>query len=325
MNNSLSSTSRQGDSFRSCKPQSGQSAVMDENLPTFSVIIPAFNEELGLAPTLAALEDALPAKDFEIIVVDDGSTDRTAEIARQFSRIALIQHSSNRGYGSAIQTGTLASKGRYIIWCDSDGQHRIEDLLGVAETISKGDLDYVIGTRDTRSHEVLNRRFGKAILRTVVGLAAGQPIRDFNCGLRGFKRSLLKRYLHLLPPGFGASTTTTLLMLERHYKGSFYPVVILERLGKSTVRQVRDGLRTLMLILRIFLIFKPMLFFGSIGAASVAIGSIYGVWVSLSDRAGFPVLAAAVIIFGFQALFFGLICDQISGIRRERMQENCEE
>lgn len=287
--------------------------------PIFSVVIPAFNEEAGIGATLESLVTDPIAKKFEIIVVDDGSTDRTREIVSSFQGVKLISHPTNQGYGAAIRSATIAAAGEFIIWFDSDGQHRVEDLLSVAEALQGEELDYVIGKRDKRSHEVFNRRFGKALLRWAARIAAGQPVQDFNCGLRGFRRTVLVKYLHLLPKGFGASTTTTLLMLEQSYRGRFIPVVIKERVGKSTVRQVRDGVRTLMLMLRIFLIFKPMLFFGSIGGASILLGFAYGVVEALARKQGFPVLAAVVILFGFQSLFFGLICDQIGGITRERM------
>lgn len=282
-----------------------------------SILIPAFNEEQGLPPVLRALlaEEALAGA--EIIVVDDGSRDGTAAAVAAFPQVRLVRHRVNRGYGSAIRSAAQVAKGELIAWYDADGQHRVEDLLKVLAAMRAGELDYCIGIRDAASHQVANRKFGKWILRRVVEWAAGQPVSDFNSGLRAFRREVLNRYVHLLPKGFGASTTTTLLMAERSYNGGEVPITVLERVGKSSVKQFRDGCRTLMIILRILLIFKPLQFFGRIGGGLLVIGALYGAVNAFATKTGFPVLAVAIMIIGIQALFFGLIADQISALRRE--------
>lgn len=292
---------------------------MTPEAPTFSVIIPAYNEEAGIGATLSELMTA-NLNETEIIVVDDGSKDRTAvEVARFVPDIRLIQHRTNRGYGSAIATGARHARGRYILWYDSDGQHQPADLLRLMNLLSEKQLEYCIGVRVTGSYEDPRRRFGKFILRIVVRMVVGQPVADFNSGLRGFQCDILLRYLHLLPPGFGASTMTTLLMYERNHVGEEIPITARERIGKSSVKQFRDGVRTLMIILRIFLLFRPMHFFGGIGLALIAVGSIYGFAEAISVRQGFPVFGALIIILGIQSLFFGLLNDQLSLLRRERL------
>jgi len=286
----------------------------------FSIIIPAYNEEEGILEVLTDLCQRNDLLDTEIIVVDDGSTDRTGDIVSTFQRVKYSRHPHNRGYSSAIKTGIKISTSKYVIWFDADGQHRTDDLIMVADTLKRKKLDYCIGVRDAKSHRVFNRRFGKFILKLAVTFAAGRNIGDFNSGLRGFKREVIMQYLHLLPKGFGASTTTSLLMVENSHVGEEVPITVLSRTGKSSVRQIRDGLRTLMLILRIFLIFKPLHFFGGIGGLSIFVGSIYGISEAIIYRLGFPVFAAILIIFGIQSLFFGLLCDQISALRRERLE-----
>jgi hypothetical protein len=186
--------------------------------------------------------------------------------------------------------------------------------------LKEHDLDYCIGVRNSKSHRDFERRLGKFLLRMAVQMTAGRHINDFNSGLRGFKREVLVRYLHLLPKGFGASTTTTLLMLERGYYGEEVPITVLKRVGKSSVRQLRDGFRTLTIIMRLFLLFKPMKFFGSLGFLLVLAGSAYGIERALTLRQGVPVLAALVIILGIITVFIGLISDQISTSRLERLE-----
>jgi glycosyltransferase involved in cell wall biosynthesis len=285
----------------------------------FSVIIPAYNEAVGITQTLAALCQYPGLDQAEIIVVDDGSTDETAMQVAAFPRIQLVCHKTNKGYGAAIATGVRASHGQYVVWYDADGQHRPEDLLTVVGTLIENDLDYCIGIRGAQSYEDPRRRLGKFILRQVVKLVVDQPVPDFNSGLRGFRKEVLAQYLHLLPKRFGASTMTTLLMIERNHVGESVPIVVQQRVGTSSVRQLRDGVATLMIILRIILLFKPMLFFGGIGAALIVGGSLYGFVEAFSVREGFPVFGALIIILGVQALFFGLLNDQISLMRRERL------
>ncbi len=288
--------------------------------PDVSVIIPAYNESGGIAHTLDELTQEPALANAEIIVVDDGSTDDTAAQVTKFPRVRLIRHHGNKGYGTALKTGVKASTGRIIAWFDADGQHRTADLVAVIDAMIAQDLDYCIGVRDARSHDVRSRKLGKFILKQSVRFAAGQPVSDFNSGLRAYRREVILPYLHLMPKGFGASTTMTLLMIERGYVGGEVPIVVRERIGKSSVKQFRDGMRTLMIILRIFLLFKPLVFFGGIGGLLIAGGSLYGFYEAILFREGFPVFGAVIIILGVQAFFFGLLSDQVSHLRRERFE-----
>lgn len=283
-----------------------------------TILIPAYNEQEGIGATLASLLDEPRLAGCEIIVIDDGSTDATAEIVRTFPAVRLLQHPINRGYGSAIRSGARAARGEYILWFDSDGQHRVEDLLAVADRLISDRLEYVIGVRGADSHVDRERRLGKWLLRLAVNFAAGRSVPDFNSGLRGFKREILLGYLHLLPRGFGASTLTTLLMIEGNHYGAAVPILVRPRVGKSTVRQLRDGARTLRIILHILLLFKPLQFFGITGALLILAGLVYGFIKAWLNRMGFPVFASLLIILGVQAFFFGLLADQISALRRER-------
>lgn len=286
--------------------------------PLISVIIPAYNEEAGIAKTLTLLREEQYLDEAEIIVVDDGSTDNTARIVESFPTIRLIRHPFNRGYGSAICTGTRAAKGDYIFWFDSDGQHQVTDLVSICKKLTENHLEFCIGVRDEASYQDPNRKLGKWLLRQSVNFSVGQKVPDFNSGLRGFRRDILLRYLHLLPRGFGASTLTTLLMIESSHFGTTIPITVQKRIGKSAVKQFRDGMRTLQIILHIVILFKPLKFFGGVGTFLVAIGALYGVIKASINNLGIPVLALLIMVLGIQSFFFGLLCDQISALRRER-------
>ena len=289
-----------------------------------SILIPAFNEEKGLAQTLSELTSYDALRDAEIIVVDDGSTDYTAAIAAEFSGVTVVRHRRNRGYGSAIKSGAEYATGDYIAWYDADSQHRPQDLVALLTKLITEDLDYCIGVRGKDSFVDKSRVLGKLVLKWVVGFLAGQA-GDFNSGLRGFKKSVLLPYLGLLPKRFGASTVTTVLMLENNHEGAEIPCTVRQREGKSTVRQFRDGFQTIVLILNLILLFRPMQIFGSIGGIFIGVGSLYGFARALMHRGGIPTLAAIVIIFGIQILLFGILSGQISQLRRDSVELQAKE
>jgi glycosyltransferase involved in cell wall biosynthesis len=291
----------------------------EPSVPRFSILLPAFNEAEGIVPALQELKKAIPA-DAEIIVIDDGSTDATPERAAAVKGVRLVRHPINRGYGASLVTGMRAAGGEYVCWYDADGQHRPQDALAVCRTLAEAHLDYCIGVRGADSHADRRRKLGKWVLGWAVRIIAGRPVADYNSGLRGFRREVILRYAHLLPKRFGASTVSTLLMLERGYRGKEIPIVVRQRIGKSSVRQVRDGTQTLLLLLRLILLFNPLRFYGGLGLFLMGVGFIYGIYRAYMERLGFPVLGALVMILGIQCLVFGLLADQISALRRERFE-----
>ena len=289
-----------------------------------SLIIPCFNEEENVGALLETLSSNAVLKESEIIVIDDGSSDRSVEIIERLSatlvNFKLIKHPRNQGYGYALVSGMKAAKSENIIWMDSDGQHRLRDVERVLEQLSKEDIDYVVGERDKASHQVRTRVFGKFILRNFIKLTGVGKIQDFNSGLRGFKRRIIIKYLHLLIGGFGASTVTTLLLEMRGYHGVSVSITVDGRLGTSSVKQVRDGLRTITLILRAALLFRPLRFFTTMGVCLFLSGLMYGFYVALLEQTGFPVFGSLLVLAGLQTIFLGLVSDQISQMRIERLE-----
>lgn len=291
---------------------------MIKNSKKISVIIPAYNESAGIAAVLKELTENIDLEETEIIVIDDGSTDNTAEIVRGFPEVKLIGHAVNKGYGTAIKTGVKNANGEIVVWYDSDGQHRPEDLKKIVAEVVEKNLDYCIGVRGKDSCVDKTRIVGKFILRLFLRIFTRQPVSDFNSGLRAFKRSVLVKYLSFLPKRFGASTVTTMLMQEEDYIGAEVPITVRKRMGKSSVRQIRDGCQTIALILNIILLFHPMRVFGSLGTIMILTGVVYGGICAIMWNAGLPVFAAVMILFGVQLFCFGLLSHQISCMRKVR-------
>lgn len=283
-----------------------------------SVIIPAYNEAQGIEETLTELAEYVP-EEYEILVIDDGSTDNTFSIVSnmKYPNIRCIQHNRNKGYGSAIKTGCKNAVGDIVVWYDADGQHRPVDLMAVVKKMVENNWDYCIGIRTKESHCDRNRKLGKFILSKIVNLLAREPMKDFNSGLRAFRRTVLLKYLPLLPSRFGASTVTTFIMQETDCEGGECEFLLRKRVGKSTVRPIRDGIRTIMLIMNIIILFRPKEVFGTVGLLAIVVGVLYGIVKAFTLGLGIPVLSAILCIFGIETFFFGIISAQISQLRLE--------
>ena len=282
------------------------------NASTVSIVIPAFNEEKAIGPVVDALYSKFP--EAELIVVDDGSTDGTAKHATS-SGAKVIKHEFQRGYGASLRTGTEAATREYVLFCDGDGQHSAEDaenLIGACD-----DYDLVIGVRGSDSHQALLRRPGKFLLRLCVNFLAGGKIPDFNSGLRVFKRDILKRYLHLMPNGFSFSTTSTFALLKGNRRISYVPITVQKRIGKSTVNQLKHGPQTIMLILRLAVLFEPLKVFLSV-AGFLFLLTIASFAIDLVNKSGIADTTVILSIATIIIFMFGLLCDQVSAIRREK-------
>jgi glycosyltransferase involved in cell wall biosynthesis len=297
----------------------------DERLPQrvdwadLSVVIPAYNEQRGIVATLEALRRECP--EAEVLVIDDGSADLTALRARGVPGVKVISHAMNRGYGGAIKTGVRNASRRCVAWYDADGQHRPQDLLAVAAPVVAGLEDVVIGVRGRDSAVQRDRVAGKWVLALAARWISREDIPDLNSGLRCFRTEVIRRYLHLLPDGFSASTTSTLMVMKRGYRVGYAPIRVHPRVGTSTVRIVADGLRTLQLITRIVVLFEAFRVFTTLGALLFVPGVLYSiVWATFVGQ-GVPTLGAMMVITGVFTFFMGILADQIAELRKERFED----
>ena len=268
-----------------------------------TVIIPVYNEEEAIRETLDELLPLIERNDWQLIVVNDGSNDGTGAILENYiNRLRVISHPYNRGYGAALKTGIRASESELLAIYDSDGQHRPEDLLRLYNEASE--LDMVIGERAAGSRVDLFRVPGKWLLTRAANFIVGRKITDINSGLRVFRRTFIKKILHLMPEGFSFTSTSTVAAMKMGFLVKFVPIQTRKRIGTSTVRQVRHGFTVLMLILRLVVLFSPLRIFMPVSIALAVLGVVYGAYVIVTVRLTLANGALALLAGGSDDLFF---------------------
>jgi glycosyltransferase involved in cell wall biosynthesis len=283
------------------------------NPSSVTIIVPAYNEENAIGQVVEKLHEQLP--EVEMIIVNDGSTDRTAEQARK-QGVEVVDHLYNRGYGAALKTGLRKASRDYVLFCDGDGQHTVEDVKRLIREADGHDM--VVGQRVRGSHVNFARAPGKAVLIIFANLLAGHRIPDLNSGLRIFKKDVLMRYLHLMPDGFSFSTTSTFAMLKTNQVIKYVPIKSKARVGTSTVRPLRDGSKSIMLMLQLMVLFESMKVFLSFAAVLFTLSCVSCLNDLLTGDRGVGDTTVTLAVSTLLVFLFGLLCDQISAARREK-------
>ena len=276
-----------------------------------SVVIPAFNEGHAVADVVRALVAAGPWH--EIIVVDDGSTDQTAEHARAAGAV-VVRHPYNKGNGAAVKSGIRHAGGEYVLIVDADGQHQPADARRLVARL--GEFDLVVGARSKATQASSARLVGNAALNRLAGYLTGRPIPDLTSGFRAARREYLREFIHLLPNGFSTPTTTTLAFIRAGYNVTFEPVEARPRVGKSKIRLARDGVKFFLILLRVITIFSPFRVFLPISLASFLLGFAYAVWNLVAEHK-LPNGAVLLLLFSVVVFLVGLVSEQIAALRTE--------
>lgn len=264
-----------------------------------AVVIPAYNEERGVASSIEQIREALERTDlcFTIVVVDDGSTDGTADAA-EAAGVRVLRLGHNGGYGAALKAGIKATRSTFVAITDADGTYpgeRIPDLYREAL-----DVDMVVGARSPAAAGMQAvRRPAKRFLTWLASYLAGTKIPDLNSGLRVVRRSALMRFLPILPSGFSFTTTITLSLLCTEHRVSYVPIKYGKRIGQSKIRAF-DFFSFVILVLRAILLFNPLKVFLPAGAIVFLFGlgklcyDIFANW-NLSESAVMAILAAVIL------------------------------
>lgn len=297
--------------------------------PTFlgkepvSVIIPAYNEEVGVGTQIDDIRQALVSAEIphEIIVIDDGSDDETVERALE-AGARVLQHAKNRGYGASLKTGIMAAEHEIITIIDADGTYPSDQIPKLVTELETADMAVGARTGD-EVHIPLVRRPAKWILRRLANHIAGQTIPDLNSGLRVFRRSCVQQYFSVLSDQFSFTTTVTLAYMADNYRVVYSPINYYKRIGKSKIIP-RHFMDFVILVFRMAMLFQPLrvfiplaLLFGSLGFGKIVFDIIAAFqrtgilsWSILIE----PVLSTSAIlmlIVGLQLLLIGMVADGV--------------
>ncbi|MFA6525947.1 MAG: glycosyltransferase family 2 protein [Candidatus Buchananbacteria bacterium] len=278
-----------------------------------SIVIPAFNEEKGITASLAKLLEVMKATDieFEVIVVDDGSKDKTAEIVAKLdpAEINVILQETNRGYGAALKAGIEQTKFDLIAITDADGTYPSDRLPELIRLM--GDYDMVVGARVGGNVQIpLLRRLPKMILNKYANYLVKYEIPDLNSGLRVFRRDIYRKFRNLLPSGFSFTSTITMAMLSNSYRVKYVPIDYYKREGKSKIKPVRDTINFFKLVSKITLYFNPLRIFVPVTSILLLLGLLllgYDVFFAdnITDK------TVLVLFLGMQFGLIGVLADII--------------
>src|SRR3989339_191228 len=275
-----------------------------------SVIIPAFNEEESITSILQQVKNIQGL--LEIIVVDDGSTDGTAEAARK-TGVMVVRNPYNMGYGASLKNGIRKASGNYIIIMDSDGQHNPEYIESIVEHLERYDM--VVGSRTRDSHFSLLRKPGKVALSALANYISGYKIPDLNSGFRGFSKGKAMEFINILPNTFSFTTTITMAFFRAGYSIKYVPIITDKRKGgKSRVVQVKHGFQSILLIIRIIMLFNPLKILAPVSVVLFTLGIAQIAYACMFIRIYIPAGAILLILFSIISFFFGAIADQISSL-----------
>ena len=281
------------------------------------------NEADIIGDTLQGIRTSLKllTQDFEIIVIDDGSTDATADAARA-AGAAVISHPYNLGNGAAIKTGIRRARGELLITIDGDGQHDPADIPKLLDLSSRYDM--VVGSRNRASDTAVYRDLANRLYNTLATYIAGRKIDDLTSGFRVIKTHIARQFIYLLPNTFSYPSTLTLSVVRAGYSLGYIPIRFSRRAGKgrSKIKPVNDGFRFLMIILRISVFYAPLKVFLPLSTLLFVLGVGYGavrvwVWHLAYGQTSALLMSTAVLVF-----MMGLISEQIAQLRFDRSESN---
>ncbi len=283
------------------------------NIGKVSIVVPVYNEEEAIAGDLSTITEAMDSsgRDYEVIVVDDASTDGTASVGAGFPGVQLITHRHNRGGGFSRNTGIRAADGDVVVVTDGDGTYPNQDIPKMLDMMEAEELDMIVGARKRESGTLkFIRGPVKWFIRKLAEVMSGFKIPDLNSGLRAIRKDVFMRYIEILPWGHSWVSTITLAMLADGFQVDFMPIDYYQRKGKSTFHPIKDTSSYLTLVIRTVTWFNPLKVFMPVALVLGGLGTFWLVY----DIIRWDVRTATVLLIlaAIQVAAIGLLADLIS-------------
>lgn len=283
----------------------------------YSFIVPAYNEEQGIVKVLEQLLALSLAGDSEVIVVNDSSTDNTAQVVANYP-VRLFTNVQNFGYGYSLKRGISEAKNDHIVILDADGSYPVSALLILIGEYEKG-FDMVVGARQGMHYQGSPvKQIGRFFFRVLSEFATGRTIPDINSGARVFKKDVAQRFFHTLSTGFSFTTTITLAFMLNAYSVTYVPIEYHKRSGKSKVRYVRDILRSTQIIVESIVFYNPIKIF-LLSAIGVVLSGIFGIVLALF----YPFIGLLVFLIlagAISVMSLGFVCVFLKFSHNDRQQ-----
>ena len=284
---------------------------------SISVVIPARNEGGAIGDVAARVKKILPQA--QIIVVDDGSTDNTAQRARE-GGAEVVSHTQGMGNGAAVKTGARTAKGEIIVFMDGDGQHSPEDIPRLLEALAQGH-DMVVVARGAESQANVGRGIANRFYNGLASYMTNQRVEDLTSGFRAVRADKFREFLYLLPNGFSYPTTCTMAFFRAGYSVSYIPIKAEKRIGNSHLRIVKDGIRFLLIIFKVGTLYSPLKLFVPLAGVIFLVGlSWYG--VTLTTQGRFTNMSALMFTTSVIVFMLGLVSEQITALMYKDSGQN---
>lgn len=280
-----------------------------------TILIPAYNEEQSIGTTVDKLKTLYP--EFEVLVIDDGSTDNTLQVAMD-AGANVWPHPYNIGNGAAIKSGLRIAKGEWVIMMDADGQHKSEDIARLLEF--KDSHDMVVGARSNSSETSLHRDIANTIYNWFASYVTKFRVEDLTSGFRMVRLSAARQFIYLLPNTFSYPTTLTMAYLRSGRSVKYIPIETKYRLGKSKIKLIQDGTRFFLIITKVAILFSPFRIFLPISLFFFLTGLFY-YFFTFATAGRFTNMSAMLLSISVIIFMIGLVSEQISQMRYDRISE----
>jgi len=290
---------------------------MSNDSPHVSIIIPAYNEANNIVEIIRKIREVLQGTEHEILVIDDGSGDETSLRAEE-AGVKVIRHPYNIGNGASIKTGIRNARGEILVMLDADGQHPPENIPRLLDKI--GPYDMAVGARTSDSDTDLHRNFANTVYNLLASYISGTKVEDLTSGFRAVKAEAVRGFVYLLPNRFSYPTTITLATLRSGRSLVYVPIKGRRRIGKSNIRLLKDGLRFLIIILRIATIYSPLKIFIPASALMFLTGVGYGLFKVIFLNTRYGPTSAMLMTISVVVFMVGLVSEQIAQLRFERSE-----